>query len=344
MERIIALSKRPRKILVIKPSSLGDVVHGLACLNALHRCFPKAEIHWVIARGLEGLLEGHPMIKRLWIIDKDQWKKIGRIGPTIMEIGRLADGLRQERFDLVIDLQGLLRSGLIAQATGSAMRIGFREAREGSPLAYTCHIVGGRDIHAVTRYLKIPAALGCPVAPVAFPLPPVEETDVVRHVTGDGSPYALLVPGARWRTKQWPAERFGEVAVRLGMRSYVIGGAADKKLGEIIEKKSRGAAVSLAGATTLSELIAIIRMASFMITNDSGPMHLAAACSVPVVALFGPTNPVRTGPYGPGHIVLQAKHECTPCYKRVCDRPKCLLGITVDQVLAATQKVINVVR
>ena len=130
------------RILVVKPSSLGDVVHSLPFLNALKARFPKATIHWVIARGLEGILDGHPMIDRLWIINKDDWKRIAGLKATVTELKELFRGLKRQRYDAVFDLQGLLRSGIITSATGAPFRVGFEEAREGSRFFYTHKIEG----------------------------------------------------------------------------------------------------------------------------------------------------------------------------------------------------------
>src|ERR1700690_56066 len=130
MERI-TIRAIPRKILVIKPSSLGDVVHSLPFLSSLNNCFPFAKIHWIIAKGIEGIIEGNPLVSKLWIIDKDKWKKVGRISGTISELSRLAKDIRAEAYDIAIDLQGLMRSGLMTKATGAPVRIGFAKAREG---------------------------------------------------------------------------------------------------------------------------------------------------------------------------------------------------------------------
>lgn len=316
------------KILVVKPSSLGDVVHSLPFLSALNRRFRDAEIHWAVARGLEGLLEGHPMLTKLWVMDKDRWKKPSRTLSTLREMLSLARGLRAERFGLAVDLQGLLRSGLITAASGAAVRVGFAEAREGSRLFYTHRVRGGREVHAVDRYLRVAGYLGCDTGLVDFPVladpypVPVEE-------------YAVLAAGARWETKKWPAEKFGELAARLPVQSVVAGGLADSSLAETIVSLSGGRAVSLAGKTTLRELAGVIKGARFMVSNDTGPMHIAAALGVPVFALFGPTSPARTGPYGHMHRIIGTDLPCAPCYKRYCKEPKCMEGITVEKVLSA---------
>jgi len=335
---VLKLKKPPRKILVIKPSSLGDVVHSLPFLNALSEGFPKAEIHWVIAKGLEGLLDGHPMISKLWIINKDDWKKITGVRTTIKELRSLFKSLKAEKYDLVVDLQGLFRSGILAKATGAPVRMGFKEAREGSRIFYTHAVKGGRDVHAVDRYLEIANFLGCDTSEVKFPFPLLfnYQPSAVGHELP--MEYAVIIPGARWLTKRWPAERFGELASLLSVKSIIAGGKSDTGIADIVIRNSSGRALSAAGKTSLKELIEIIRGAKFIITNDSGPMHIAAALRVPVFAIFGPTNPLRTGPYGAGHIVIRKELECSPCYKKKCKTVKCMDLIRANEVADAIRK------
>lgn len=322
-----------RKILIVKPSSLGDVVHSLPFLNAMKSCFPRAEIHWLIARGLEELVAGHPMIDTYISIHKDTWKKIAETRQTITEVTKLFQRLREERYDLVIDLQGLLRSGLLTMATRAPVRVGFREAREGSRLFYNKKVSGGRNVHAVDRYLKVADALGCEKAPLCFPFPLVPDASGrIRELTGGSAEYAVIVPGARWQTKIWPAEYFGLLAAQLPIRTFVVGGAGDTDSAAAVVRASEGKAVSLAGKTNLQELISIMRGARLVCSNDSGPMHIAAACRVPVVAIFGPTSPVRTGPYGEGHRIISRNAACAPCFKKKCADMHCMNEITVHDV------------
>ncbi len=328
----IKLKKAPAKLLIIKPSSLGDIVHSLPFLNVIRESFPRAEIHWVIAKGLEGLLENHPMVQKLVVINKEQWKDIKRIRGTVSEFRSLVGALKGESYDIAVDLQGLLRSGILTAASKAPVRLGFREAREGGRLFYTHSITGGREIHAVDRYLKIASALGCDTRTVAFPLPLVKESLKIRQVKKEIGEYAVFAPGARWKTKQWPAERFGTLSSLLRIPGIIIGSGADEALAEEAAAHSKGNAISMAGKTDIKELISLIRKAAFMVTNDSGPMHIAAACGVPVVALFGPTNPARTGPYGSGHIIITGNSACAPCYKKKCNDLKCMDSISVEEV------------
>ncbi|HMK60825.1 MAG TPA: lipopolysaccharide heptosyltransferase I [Dissulfurispiraceae bacterium] len=336
----ININNIPRKIMVVKPSSLGDVVHSLPFLSALHECFPFAKIDWVIARGIEGMLEGNPLINKLWIIDKDKWKNVGRIPGTISELGRLARAVKAEKYDIVIDLQGLMRSGLITKATCAPVRIGFAEAREGSVLCYTHRVEGGRELHAVDRYLKVVSALGYDESNIRFPLPLVRESEKIAELKSKIGDYAVIVAGARWNTKKWPAENFAQVAASLDMASVVVGSESDRGIAMAIEKQSDNKAISMAGETDMSDLMWLIRGAKLMISNDSGPMHIAAAGGIPVVAIFGPTNPGRTGPYGPNNMVLKTNAECAPCYKRSCKDNRCMRDITPDRVLEAVRAIV----
>lgn len=329
------------KMLIVKPSSLGDVVHSLPFLNAMRTCFPKAEIHWVIAKGLEGLLEGHPMIDKLIIINKDLWKNLSRMGNTLKEIRELYRQLGQERYDVVVDLQGLLRSGLITRAAHAPLRIGFQEAREGSRLFYTHKVKTGRDMHAVDRYMQIAAALGCDAAGRVFSFPLAGNAGDKGGLLADTGPYAVLVPGARWKTKVWPAESFGRVAALLPLRSVIVGSKADRAIADEVVSYAGGKAISVVGETSLKELIDVMRAAAVVITNDSGPMHIAAALNVPVVALFGPTSPLKTGPYGSGHVVLQSKAGCVPCFKRDCSDMRCMKEITPDAVFHEAERILR---
>lgn len=330
---LIKLSKiNPKKILIIKPSSLGDIVHSLPFLNAIRERFPKAEIHWVIAKGFEDLLTGHPMVKKIWVINKDMWKKLTQITSSFNEIRNLLRELRKEKYDIVIDLQGLLRSGVITGATGSPVRIGFEEAREGSRFFYTCKVEGGKGIHAVDRYLKIAEFLGCNITEVCFPLPLYANSSLVVHNSLPSEDYAVMVPGARWKTKKWPPEKFGELASLLPIRTVIIGGKGDKGIVKEILAFSSGKTVSLVGETDLKGLIEVVRRSLFMISNDSGPMHIAAGLGIPVFAIFGPTDPMRTGPYGRSHAIIREDLLCSPCFKKKCDDMKCMESLSVEKV------------
>ncbi len=277
------------------------------------------------------------MIDKVWVINKDMWKRLSNIRDSLHELRIFMKNLREEKYDIVIDLQGLLRSGIITVSTGASLRIGFQEAREGSRLFYTHKVKGGRDIHAVDRYLKVAAFLGCYIDDVCFPFPfsfnSTLLTDYLLH-----REYAVIAPGVRWRTKRWPPEKFGELASLLSFNTVVVGSKGDLDAAKKVVTLSKGKAVSLAGRTTLKELIEVIKGAQYFVSNDSGPMHIAAALGVPVFAIFGPTDHLRTGPYGKGHTIIKEDISCAPCFKRTCHDVKCMEMLSVEKVYEAIEE------
>ncbi len=335
------LIRQPSRILIVKPSSMGDVVHALPVLNALKTSYPYVEIDWVIAKGLEGLLLGHRMINDLIVINKDDWKALKNIAFTGKEIARLFERLKGGRYDIAIDLQGLLRSALITVSTGASVRIGFSDAREGSPIFYNHTVKGGSDIHAVDRYMKIAYALGCSKSPINFPFPEFNPGTSARDLVSKMGTFYVLIPGARWQTKKWLPESFAALIDMLDHRSVLIGGVSDKSAGSQIAALSGDKAVDAIGDTSIQDMIYIISNCRAVITNDTGPMHIAAALGKPVVALFGPTNPMRTGPYGTNNIVIKSSLDCAPCYKKSCSKDSCMNNISVQEVYDALERVIS---
>ncbi|MCX8026641.1 MAG: lipopolysaccharide heptosyltransferase I [Thermodesulfovibrionales bacterium] len=329
------------KILIVKPSSMGDVIHSLPVLNAINANYPDAEIHWVIAKGLEDLLQTHPMVKKLWVIDKDKWKKVSAFKHTIHDIVSLSRQLQNEHYDVVIDLQGLLRSGLITGLSKAPVRIGFSKGREFSPIFYNIRVKVDKDTHAVTRYMKTLQALGCLYDKIEFPMPLIKPSRMVEDIIKRYTPYYVVIPGARWKTKQWMPERFAEVISRLDDICLIVGSGADRQIGDTICSLSQGKAVNLAGETTIQSLICLIRHAKGVISNDTGPMHIAAALKKPLVAIFGPTNPLRTGPFSEGCRVVQTNISCVPCYKKKCERLTCMKEIKPDMVLDAFKQLMK---
>jgi heptosyltransferase-1 len=254
--------------------------------------------------------------------------------------------LRGRRFDLVIDLQGLFRSGFIALGTGAGRRIGFADGREFAPLFYTRRVVCPRGpVHAVDRNLRVAAALGLPVDRPRFPLGlrPTELEEaraLVAATAGQPLPrFLAVVPGARWVTKLWRPERIAAVLDRLhdaGAPPAVLLGAPDEReIAGRVSAAARAPLVDLVGRTSLRQLTAVLNLAEAVLCHDSGPMHIAAALHRPTVALFGPTDPRRCGPYSPVARVVQTAIDCSPCYRRTCDHHSCMERLTVDTVYNA---------
>jgi lipopolysaccharide heptosyltransferase I len=308
------VSAAPR-ILIVKPSSLGDVVHALPTVARIRRRFPDAHIAWLVNDNLASLLAHCPLINELIPFHRQQPSRFLA----------LLRQLRAGRFDIVVDLQGLFRSGIMTFATRAPRRIGLSDAREGSRAFYNETVPLARQ-HAVDRYLKAAEHLGCPDAPIEFPLG-------VASAPREG--WMAVNPSARWPTKLWGDDRFAELIRQLPRERVVLTGGASER--DRIERIAQGCR-NKAGTTDLFQLAEFYARCSVVVTNDSGPMHIAAAVGTPVIAIFGPTDPALTGPYGKQHIVLRAGVDCSPCLKDRCvHQPpmECMEKVTVEEVLAA---------
>lgn len=333
-------------ILIIKPSSLGDIIHALPFLKAVKDRYPDARVDWVISRNLKGLIEGHPLINELIIIDKDSWKRLRHLPGTISEIFSLATSLRKRRYDIIADLQGLLRSGIISLITPGDTKIGFEDAREGSHLCYNKRVPANGFSHAVDRNLQIARAVGAKVSTAEFPISVDNQAEKrAEGLVASAQNYILIVPSARWASKRWPARNFASLVKRLPIGSVITGSEKDREIASEIAAAAPEMTINLCGDTDLKQLVALISGARAVVSSDSGPMHIAAALGVPVVALFGPTDEDRTGPYGwqeKGNLsVVSMPVTCRPCFKKRCRDPVCISGITVDMVLRELKDIMN---
>jgi lipopolysaccharide heptosyltransferase I len=332
----------PRNILLIKPSAIGDVVHALPVLNLMRRRWPEARISWLVTPGCAGLLQGHKQIDEVILFERRRFGQAWRSPAMLAALWRFSRGLPRRKFDLVVDLQGLFRSGWLAWKTRAPVRIGTSNARELGWLFYTHRVPVSWDWHAIERSLAVAEALGCGREPVEFHFA-VNDADraAVADLVPPGRRYAVMLPGTIWPTKRWPVEHFadcvGPLRERFGLESIVAGGAADSALAAGIS-----GAMDLCGKTTLSQLVALLERAELVIANDTGPMHIAAALGRPLLAPFGPTNPQRTGPFGRLDTVLRAKVPCSPCYSRRCSHRSCLKWISPQRLMETAGVQLNV--
>ena len=369
-----------RKILLIKLSAVGDVVHTIPVLNKLRRRYPAARLDWLINPAIAALLRHHPAITDIIEFAREEWSEPWRFAPYA-SYAQLASRLRQARYDLVVDMHGQFRTAILTLATGAPVRIGFdrprarvwdatprkfphqarkhawQGAREGSWLAYTHHIpVPTLDRHAVDRYLEVGPILGLDEDPAdfSFPIPQSASSGIEsllrRHGAGDGA-IVTLAPGTVWETKHWGSDKFAEVARHFMRNSFMgknfaavlIGSHRERAVCEEVARLAPGA-VNLAGMTTLDELAALIRRSTMVVTNDSGPMHLAVALDRPVVSIFGPTDPVWIGPYRRTDAVLQAALPCSPCYLRRLERCRhdhaCMEKVSPLAVIARAENIV----
>jgi len=342
------LTARFRRILLIKPSALGDVVHTLPVLAKLRSRYPDAQIDWLITPELADLVRHHPDLSRAVLFRRREFGRFGRDVRATVGLFRLLSTIRRARYDAVIDLHGQFRSAILTLASAAPVRIGFdrprgrpeteavrhslgvtgrhgwRGAREGAWIAYTHRIpIPTLDVHAVDRYLWLAPLLGLDDAPPDFGihLPPQEDSKIKQMLSSHGvggAPLAVLVPGTIWETKHWHVEGFAQVGRHLlasGMSVVIAGTPRDLPRSQMIVQACPGA-VDLSGQTSVAELVALIKRATICVTNDSGSMHVAVAVGTPVVSVFGPTNPIWIGPYGQPDAVVRADVSCAQCYLR----------------------------
>ncbi|RLC20077.1 MAG: lipopolysaccharide heptosyltransferase II [Deltaproteobacteria bacterium] len=347
--------KRPERILIIKMSAIGDVVHTLPLLEVLGKNFPGTRIDWLVEEEASDIIAGHPFLDRMIVSRRKGWEKrlAGfRDGPAVLREGfAFLKELRARRYDLILDLQGLLRSGVLTGLSRGKRKIGLEGAREGGGLFVNDGPVPvDPDEHAVDRYLRMAAYLGCRPVPWKgeIALFDADRERVERLLNGNamsGRPLVAVNPMARWETKLWPPERFTALAARLtdelGCGVVFTGSRRDRAVLDGVCAGAGDRAVNLAGRTDLKQLACLYTRCAVVVTTDTGPMHIAAAMGTPVVALFGPTAPWRTGPYGKGHTIIREKMPCSPCFKKRCDHGTCMDRIAVDRVFSAVREALG---
>ncbi len=335
-------------ILIVKLSAIGDVVHALPVAYALKQCFPAARITWVVEKPSYDLLANNPCIDEIIVFDKPRLKKLAGFRDYAPAFVRL---LRARRFDLALDLQALFKSGAIAFLSGAPERYVYCNTRELADWLSRRVCGPNRAGHVVERYLDVVRAVGCDVKQAVFPIhiTPGEAATASAAAGQAGlalaSRYVILAPGANWPNKRWPTASFAALADKLrqdGLVPVLSGGPGDAALAAAITAAAAAPPVDLTGKTSLKQLAHIIKNARALVGGDTGPMHLAAALATPVVALHGPTDTIRNGPYGPGHKALVTAHACAGCWRRACPKGlDCLAGITVDAVYGAVREVID---
>ncbi len=329
------------KILILKPSSLGDVVQSLPVLRLLKQHYRNAEIFWWIETRNAALLEGDPDLAGIFHFDRRRWGTPWHWG----DIWKGISELREQKFDLVIDLQALARSAAVGWFSNAKLFVGLHDWRELAPGYYDINVPRPTpDTHAVDWYLETLRALDVPVHS-NFDWMPIRER-VAAEVAAlwnlnDGRKTIALLPGARWENKRWPAAHFRALVGQLkksnpDFRFVVLGATADVPLAREIISAAPESCLDLTTRTSLPQTVEVLRASSLVVTNDTGPMHMAAALRKPVVALFGPTAPTRTGPYGQTQHALQRTDlPCVPCMKPTCSYVEplaCLRGIMPEEV------------
>jgi lipopolysaccharide heptosyltransferase II len=342
LERIEA-----HRIALLKPSALGDIVHSLPVLSALRTRFPAARITWVVNTAYEPLIRNHPDLTDTLAFDRGVFRK------GVWDSARYAAGfaaeLRRRQFDLVIDLQGLFRTGLMCLATGSPRRIGFANAREGSRHTYThtIRVPDANRIHAVDRYRRVAEALGAGDIPVRFhiPIDPVE-TAAVRAELGElPRPWVAAAVGAKWLTKRWPTSHFAESLRRahaaFGGTALLVGTGDDAAMSREVMNGLIGPARDFTGRTSLPRLAALLAECDVMLANDTGPLHLAAALGVPCVAPYTCTRVRLHGPYTSMNGGVETAVSCGGSYIKTCSNMVCMAELTPDRLWPQLAEVLH---
>ncbi len=321
------------RVLIVRLGAFGDIVHALPVAAALRSAWSDAQIDWVVDRRYRGVLELARGLDRVIEVGANSWPL------AVLP-------LRRRRYDVAIDLQGLLKSAALARWTGARRVIGFHpdHLRErAARLFHTETVTPPSDGHVIAKNMSVLPALGVPTGPPRFPIeiPPSSIASDVRGALGVGArdPFAVLNPSAGWPNKQWPPARFGEIAAHLkerhGLPSIVIWGPNERALAERVVAASRDCAC-LAPRTTLGDLAALISAGALVISGDTGPLHLATALGTPSVGLFGPTSPVRNGAFVPEDVSVSRFEACECHHKRRCSRPTaCIIDISIAEVIAA---------
>jgi heptosyltransferase I len=335
-------------ILIVKLSAIGDVIQTLPSLAALRRLYPDAYITWVVEEAAADLIKNHPCLDTVLVSRRKNWSKEilrGRFREPLKEIRSFVKTLRQRQYDLVIDFHGLFKSSMIVYLSRGKRKLGYDSLQELSGLFLNEKIPEDMGKHAVERYLDFPRYLGAKIDNAQFILPPDKEAqarvqDLLIKYNLENKNFIAISPVALWETKLWNNEKFARLADLINdkLKIKVVFTGGEKEPIDKITSAMTTEKINLGGQTSLPELACLYGKAKMVISTDSGPMHLAAAAGTPVIALFGPTDPARTGPYGSGHTVIRTQLPCSPCFLKKCTTRKCMEDISVERVFAAVEK------
>jgi heptosyltransferase I len=357
----ISVAASPRtdlqRILIVRLSSMGDVIHALPAAVMLREAFPQATIGWVIEERWSELLcalstprsgarsTQRPLVDVIHAVSLKQWRSSILSNQTWERIAAGLSDLRSLRYQVAVDLQGAARSAILARWSGAPVVSGATQPRENLASMWYSRKVITKRRHVVEQYAELAEAVighSLPIPNAILPCDPIAEEVVEQRLRAAGiQDFTILNPGAGWGAKQWPAQRYGEVAEALshhGIRPILNYGPREENLAQTAEAASGGAARTM--SFSVGELVALMRRARLFIGGDTGPMHLAAALHIPVVALFGPTDPARNGPFRTTSIVLRNPNSANTLTHRM-QPDKGLLAISTDEVVASAMQLLE---
>lgn len=341
-----------KNILITKPSSLGDIVLALPALTALHKSFPEAKMSWLVRPEFASLLEGHPHLAEIIPFDRKllgkAWFHPGAFGALIALIRRL----RWQQFDAVFDFQGLFRTASLGWLSGGKKRFGPANARELATIFYTHKVPQDADsIHLVDFYLKMVGASGASDLGVEFVLPhdsqaAASAVKLLADCGIAGEDYVIFIPGSAQRDKCWPVERFAILAEKIssefGLPIVAVGTASEGDIIQSLKEKSKVPIKSLAGQTSLKELIALLRGARLVVSNDTGPGHIASALGVPLVMMYSWSNPARIAPYSRTECMVANEPYSRGSQIKSTDPKHSIEAITIEQVWQKVQEQLSI--
>ena len=337
------------KILIVRVSALGDIVHALPVLAAIKRAKPDAQVDWLVEESYASILSiAHGLHRRVIVRAKKSFESADAVSfGGLLGYKNAASYLWNQDYDVALDLQGLIKSAIWARISFADRVIGFDPPNLREPQAaflYSQTVTPLDAKHVIQKNLSILSAIGITTTSMEMPMQPHASADTAAAIdtAGGSRGFIVLNPGAAWPNKRWPPERFGALAAalrdRTGLRSLVTWGPSERELANAVVSASAGAA-SLAPATSVSDLAVLMREAALVVSGDTGPLHIAAAMGTPLVGLYGPTWPERNGPWDPKDVVISRANACVCHHKRQCLRgAPCINEITLDEVVAASQK------
>jgi len=336
-------------ILIIRLSAIGDVVHALSVIEPLRKHYPGCKITWVIEEEAADILKSYPGIDRVIVSRRKRWLrqfKSGQVMKALRQATAFVKTLRSQEYDLVLDFQGLFKSGIISFLSRGKRKIGYKNAREGSTFFYS-EKAPATDFndHAIKRHQVILKHLGINDSEISyeslFNVSDERAVDSLLDEAGVDRDKSLVTvhPAATWKTKIWPTEKVVELCDLLinefSCQVVLVGSYAEEPLLTDMAACAKNEVKNMAGRTKLSELACLISKSDLLVTTDSGPMHMACAVKTPVVAVMGPTAPWRTGPFGDEYSVVKHELSCSPCFKRTecpLEHHKCMEEISVEEV------------
>ena len=350
--------RTPQRILIVRLSAMGDIIHTLPAATALRNAFPEATIGWIIEQRWAELLctistprsgsrsAQRPLADRIHVANSARWRSSFFSNLTWEQIASGLSDLRSVHYEISVDFQGAIRSAIMARWSGAPTIYGFAQPRENVASMFYTRPVIAHGTHIIEQNLSLASAVvgeSLALPRVTYPFDPQTEAGMEQRLQHRGiGKFVILNPGAGWGAKRWPAERFGSVARQMaqhGFHSLINFGPGEEVLVKEVESASGGAAEPLSCSVT--ELIAITRHASLFIGGDTGPLHLAASLGIPVVGIYGPTNPARNGPYGTRSIVLRSPESVTS-HSRRAQPEEGLLTITADDVVRAALQLMGI--